>query len=91
MLANLNSEYVPKLVEHLNTQIVNHKRYSTVASIPNQIDEFNIVTRFDDNTYFISIYILSLSAWNGAMVKFFREIENGLPIQLASLTFMHPL
>ncbi|QLH61359.1 beta-lactamase [Staphylococcus aureus] len=64
VLANLNSEYVPKLVEHLNTQIVNHKRYSTVASILNQYkDQFNIVTVLMTTLILLAFIFSAYRAW----------------------------
>ena len=64
VLANLNSEYVPKLVEHLNTQIVNHKRYSTVASMLNQYkNQFNIVTVLMTTLILLAFIFSAYRAW----------------------------
>lgn len=64
VLANLNSEYVPKLVEHLNTQLLNHKQYSTVASVLNaHKDQFNIVTVLMTTLILLAFIFSAYRAW----------------------------
>ncbi|MDT4107228.1 serine hydrolase domain-containing protein, partial [Staphylococcus aureus] len=64
VLANLNSEYVPKLVEHLNTQIVNNTHYTTVASTLNHYKgQFNIVTVLMTTLILLAFIFSAYRAW----------------------------
>lgn len=64
VLANLNSDYVPKLVEHLNTQIVNNTHYTTVASTLNHYKgQFNIVTAVMTTFILLAFLFTTYRAW----------------------------
>ncbi|MBO1198546.1 beta-lactamase family protein [Staphylococcus simiae] len=45
VLANLNSEYIPSLIDHISTQIINNDHYSTVENaLSHHSNDFNIIT-----------------------------------------------
>lgn len=43
VLANINSNKVPQLADHLNAQVTNHKHYTTIETKINQAYNFNVI------------------------------------------------
>lgn len=64
VLANLNSEYIPSLIDHLSTQIINNEHYSTVENaLSHHSNDFKIVTVITTAIFLLCATMIGYRIW----------------------------